>query len=400
MLVIPVFITTCKKTKIEARGNIEGKVIDKNSTQPLPAAVVKINGTGQTEFTGGDGTYKFTSLEPKEYQITVSKENYIQEAKSIAVTANGTANLDFALSPFSLTIIPTNQDITDAAGTTQFTITSNISWTASIDQPWCSIDHASGNGNDIITVTYQRNTISTQRIAILTVTGSTLASKTATVTQQVAFPTNGLLAYYPFNGNANDESGNGNNGTVIGASVTTDRHGNADRAYHFNGINNYINIPHTSALMLTGVDFTISVWATHSGIDDLDKTLLVKSDGGNINSKWVFWYKPFNAPTGLGFLASSKTNEQSFGGFVNDILLNNWYHYCVTRTATELKFYINGGLVLTDSHSVIISPTSADVRIGGAEVNEADQWWLGKLDDIGIWNRALTSSEVAALYYY
>ena len=57
--------------------------------------------------------------------------------------------------------------------------------------------------------------------------------------------------------------------------------------------------------------------------------------------------------------------------------------------------------MLTDSHSVIISPTSSDVRIGGAEVNDAaDQWWLGKLDDIGIWNRALTSSEVAALYYH
>ena len=45
-----------------------------------------------------------------------------------------------------------------------------------------------------------------------------------------------------------------------------------------------------------------------------------------------------------------------------------------------------------------MSAPAADMRIGGAEVNEADQWWLGKLDDIGIWNRALTSSEVAALY--
>jgi len=401
ILVTPVVIATCKKSKIETTGNIGGRVYDKITSQPIPTAEVKISATGQTEFTGTDGTYKFTRLESKEYQITVSKVSYVQETKSIAVTANGTANLDFALSPFSLTITPTTQDVTDAAGTTQFTITSNISWTASIDQPWCSIDHASGSGNNIITVTFQRNTTSTERMATLTVTGSSLASETAMVAQQVAFPTNGLLAYYPFNENANDESGNGNNGTVIGASLTGDRHGNANRAYHFNGINNYVNIPHTSALMLTGVDFTISVWATHSGIDDLDKALLIKSDGSNINSKWVFWYKPFNAPRGLGFLAASKTNEQSFGGYVNDFVLNNWYHYCVTKTATELKFYINGGLVLTDSHSVIISPTSSDVRIGGAEVNEAaDQWWLGKLDDIGIWNRALTSSEVAALYYH
>lgn len=70
----------------------------------------------------------------------------------------------------------------------------------------------------------------------------------------------------------------------------------------------------------------------------------------------------------------------------------------MTRTATELKFYINGVLVHTDSYNTIISTTSADVRIGGAEVDAGGEWWLGKLDDIGIWNRALTSSEVAALY--
>ena len=45
----------------------------------------------------------------------------------------------------------------------------------------------------------------------------------------------GLVAYYPFNGNANDESGNGNNGTVNGATLTTDRFGNTNKAYSFNG---------------------------------------------------------------------------------------------------------------------------------------------------------------------
>ncbi len=55
----------------------------------------------------------------------------------------------------------------------------------------------------------------------------------------------GLVAYYPFNGNANDESGNGNNGIVHGATLTADRSGNANSAYSFNGIDNYIdtNIP-------------------------------------------------------------------------------------------------------------------------------------------------------------
>ena len=65
-------------------------------------------------------------------------------------------------------------------------------------------------------------------------------------TIQAQVPTNGLVAYYPFNGNANDSSGNGNNGTVNGASLTTDRFGNTNKAYSFNGSNNYITVPFNS----------------------------------------------------------------------------------------------------------------------------------------------------------
>ena len=71
-------------------------------------------------------------------------------------------------------------------------------------------------------------------------------------------PTNGLVAYYPFNGNANDESGSGNNGTVNGATLTTDRFGNPNSAYLFNGINNYIIIP--NVIINPNSSGTISLW--------------------------------------------------------------------------------------------------------------------------------------------
>ena len=58
-------------------------------------------------------------------------------------------------------------------------------------------------------------------------------------------PTNGLVGYWPFNGNANDESGNGNNGTVNGATLTTDRFGNANSAYSFDGVDDYIQTNYT-----------------------------------------------------------------------------------------------------------------------------------------------------------
>ena len=60
---------------------------------------------------------------------------------------------------------------------------------------------------------------------------------------------NSLLAYYPFNGNANDESGNGNNGVVSGATLVDDRLGNTDSAYYFNGTSDYISIAASSSLV-------------------------------------------------------------------------------------------------------------------------------------------------------
>jgi hypothetical protein len=55
-------------------------------------------------------------------------------------------------------------------------------------------------------------------------------------------PTNGLVAWYPFTGNADDHSGNGFHGTVMGASLTEDRFGNAESAYDFDGLNDYIDL--------------------------------------------------------------------------------------------------------------------------------------------------------------
>ena len=84
---------------------------------------------------------------------------------------------------------------------------------------------------------------------------------TANVMAQVPsyVPTNGLVGYWPFNGNANDESGNGNNGTVNGATLTTDRFGVANKAYNFDGIDDFIDFVNSS--VPTGVSSrTISLW--------------------------------------------------------------------------------------------------------------------------------------------
>src|SRR5215212_9357905 len=73
-------------------------------------------------------------------------------------------------------------------------------------------------------------------------------------------PANGLVAWYPFNGNANDESGNGNNGVVNGAALTSDRLGNLNAAYDFNGVNNYISVTGNSSLHNIADSMSCSIW--------------------------------------------------------------------------------------------------------------------------------------------
>jgi hypothetical protein len=208
-------------------------------------------------------------------------------------------------------------------------------------------------------------------------------------------PTNGLVGYWPFNGNANDESGNGNNGVVYGSTLTTDRFGINNKSYGFNGISNKIEVDANSQFQLTTL--TVSLWVNAiSGF-----SLVNKSNWSNGN------LETFNFGLGNTLLNSSiKINSNCFAGAGwNNIttntgsLYNNWNHLVVTFNGVVVKHYVNG--VQVNSQPLI---GLMDTCLGGQLKFGA--WWRnspdylnGKLDDIGIWNRALTQDEVTSLYY-
>ena len=85
----------------------------------------------------------------------------------------------------------------------------------------------------------------------------------------------GLIAYYPFSGNANDASGNGHNGTVHGATLTTDRFGNPSSAYSFDGLKDYVRVPDDP--QLDGMNaLTLSVWVKIDSVDHPEAEVLNK----------------------------------------------------------------------------------------------------------------------------
>ena len=203
-------------------------------------------------------------------------------------------------------------------------------------------------------------------------------------------PTNGLVGWWPFNGNATDESGNGNNGTVNGATLTTDRNGNNNSAYYFSssGCATRIDVPLNTSQITTGL--TLSYWALQSGSGCVAPRLM-----------------EFYANNGPGTLAAQNWNSYwSLSHTLNNntaillngnpVPLNNWFQMTYTNDGTNAKLYQNGILVntVTVTGLPILSSNFAIGRMN----HPAYDAHQGKIDDIGIWNRALTQCEVQQLY--
>jgi uncharacterized protein (TIGR02145 family) len=219
-------------------------------------------------------------------------------------------------------------------------------------------------------------------------------------------PTDGLVGWWPFNGNAHDESGNGNDGLVDGAVLTEDRYGNNKLAYYFNGGGNEILIKHKPELNI--LPATISVWFKSS--NNKDYLFLVNKYGcgsGNGYSCHLNKGKP------SAYYYNVKNGGVSGAIDVDDEILNlaivtdgNWHNYTISVDSSELRQYIDGEFLKATFWTGIWSETTTgqDLHFGryaeeGLCVNfNLDYFFEGSLDDIGIWNRALTPLEVENLY--
>ena len=211
---------------------------------------------------------------------------------------------------------------------------------------------------------------------------------------------NGLAAFYPFCGNANDVSGNGNNGTVNGATLTTDRFGNANGAYSFNGTSNYINIPNSATISIQN-SFSVSVWFL--------------MDGGGCNPRIFEINQNINSCGGYTFAVNGSSNTSrtihaaSFGSCTSAIGFNSsqsiparqWNHLVMSidGVAGVGKIYLNGQLIQTVNGTQIptFSYNGNPLTIGNINSGRCD-WWGGKIDDLLFFNRAITSTEVNQLY--
>ena len=214
---------------------------------------------------------------------------------------------------------------------------------------------------------------------------------------------NGLVGYWPFNGNANDESGNGNDGTVNGVTLTNDRFGNANSAYDFDGINDFIQVSNSNSLSIGNNGLSISLWVKNDAIWQSPRWLYMvsKSDqtGGPMNGPGYIIRSGADGGAPFHYTPVFKNNANEFGLNSTTIISDTIEHLCLTYDNSITKLYRNG--IIDNSSNFLsgsISDNLFDLFFGSAN-NGTTHFFEGILDDIGIWNRALSSQEVQQLYY-
>ena len=185
----------------------------------------------------------------------------------------------------------------------------------------------------------------------------------------------GLEGWWPFNGNANDISGNGRNGSVTGATLTTDRFGNPNSAYLFSNGNN-INVG-ASILGETADKLSYSVWLKGTGP--------IFSKRQTEGTGWATLRSNSFSIDDDYYLTSCSIPEAP----------NEWTHIVATKNNDTMSVYKNGTWLCTyiDNHSVRSFHPMIFGYHGGWALS-----FTGMLDDIGIWSRALSPDEILQLY--
>jgi chitodextrinase len=216
----------------------------------------------------------------------------------------------------------------------------------------------------------------------------------------------GLIAYYPFDGNANDTSTNGNNGIISNVIQTNDRNGITNSAYEFNGVNSRILV--SNSVSLNPESITICGWYN---MYQLPTGLPGQSGDVALVNKWYQGLNCLsNSDTYSIEIANSNNNPVLIGATSNytgtsfysntNTISNSWQFFTFTHDKiTGGKLYLNGVQVSSNSLGGAICRSTNPLYIG-ADNNRGNLWrfFKGKIDDIGIWNRALTQDEITALY--
>ena len=237
------------------------------------------------------------------------------------------------------------------------------------------------------------NLITLAAMVIATILGQSLSAQVPTDSL-----TNGLVAYYPLDGNANDASGHSINGVLHNVSPTSDRHGNSTGAVKFLGTNfSYIDFGAPAALQFRG-DFTVTAWVNFSGGAAGNPRVL--SYGADCGYELLTVESEFSRHFGVNLGCVKFSADATYA--------ESEWHFVAVRHSQKLvglttvhtaNMFVNGNFTATNT----VNPPSfsGNLNLGRKSLLdpfETRTYWGGAIDDVRFYNRALSASELNALY--
>jgi len=196
-----------------------------------------------------------------------------------------------------------------------------------------------------------------------------------------------LEASYSFTGNADDESGNDNDGTVDGPTLTTDRNGNEDSAYSFDGLDDKIEVPDSPSLDITG-QISVAAWVLASS----QKTQDIVRKGANVNGETAAPYGLALSATG-DIVFSLRPNLVRTQVRQSGYLLDQWFSIVGTYDGTTMRLYVNGRLENTAPITGTLNENDLPLLIG-TRLGLPSDTFDGKIDDVRIYSRVLSEEEI------
>lgn len=215
-----------------------------------------------------------------------------------------------------------------------------------------------------------------------------------------------IVVCMPMDNSLTDYSGNNNHGTANGITYTTDRFGNANSACHFNGINNFVTIPHSSSIagIEANDELTVSVWCkVNNWYQNFNVFPIINKYNSNTDYGWDFELQnpTYNSSNSMLFLPNYPANSSIvvIGG--GSAAFNQWDFYAVTysKSGNFCKLYKNGVLVKTATvNSLDLENTGTGNLFIGYSKAGPDEYANGDMDELKIYSRALSDAEIQNMY--
>ncbi len=188
-----------------------------------------------------------------------------------------------------------------------------------------------------------------------------------------------------------DSTSNGNNGSLSGAAIPTwSTSGIINDALSFNGTTAWVSVKDSSSLDFSGSAVSISAWVKQT---DNNPNRPVISKRTSYSSTGIPYELTIDGTNSISWRVIGNSSNLNYG---TELTTNTWYHVGATYDGTTQIIWVNGTNVKSQSRSGTFTTNNHVLMIGTD--NESSEWFKGTIDEIGLWSRALSSSEISSLY--